>query len=124
MANLTFLDPDGAHQPDKVFNNHTSPAQEHYLGLLQLYQCCHDSLALVVLGSFISLMYGSVEIDHPVFGVLFHEAVGLLALAAVSLCQCLLPIFDISTWSRGQILVALLGCGFHQACWMVVTILR
>jgi hypothetical protein len=101
----------------------TEELMENLWYLPRYYQLLLDFLALVAFGYTAYLMRIHIEIVHPVFAVLFQEVV-LFCGASVTEFLHVLLLTPIKSWISGCIILDIVKHQFHQASWMVVTILR
>ena len=77
---------------------------------------------IVLLSFGIVQMYNGIEIDHPVYKVLFTNLVVTLA----SSVACVATFFVNTVWKFSSLLNAINYCGlmFHYSSWCVISILR
>ena len=67
-------------------------------------------------------MYQGIEIDHPVFALLFYNLSFALICSAANICT--LPILHMETWIRFALFVNGFFLQFHVICWSIISTLR
>ena len=83
---------------------------------------CHGATLLTLL-FYVYVMHAKVEMEHPVFAIVYQEVLLLVVLQIVSFAAVLMSGIDYRKYYIPLVLQAI-AMHFHQCTWLTVTYLR